>query len=281
MKFLGSYSKKKFQNLAPQTQLKALEKLAEALEENLEIQDAAAHFIGEIQDCVSWMEKPVPQVAIELSQALDKAKTHRDISLALAPFQNSLGKNLADSHLQLPQRDGARFADPKTLNRASRIILILDNLRSAFNVGSIFRGADCLGIGEIWLCGVSPLPGNPALAKTARGTEEKLVWRHFSNTIQAVEEAKTRGRKVYALETSPESSSVFETDFQLPLALLLGNESHGIGEALKLCDHIVSLPVQGWKNSLNVAVAASVCAYQIVFGHPTSLQTISIPQTIS
>ncbi len=266
MKFLASYSKKKFQSLNPEAQIKALDKLATALEENLADSEAVAQLIGSIQNCVSWQEEPVPHQLMLFSQALEKEKDTREISLAIAAFQSSLGKNFTDNQLRLQSQDGPRFADPQTLERASRIILILDNLRSAFNVGSIFRSAECLGIPELWLCGVCPTPQNPALIKTARGTAEKLSWKHFAHTTDAVEEAKNKGYTVYALETAPNAGSVFETEFRLPLALLLGNESLGIGDALKLCDHIVSLPVQGWKNSLNVAVAASVCAYQIVFG---------------
>lgn len=267
MKFLASFSKRKFQSFSPEAQIKALDKLSMALEENLTDPETSAQVISSIQNCVSWLKEPVPQNLMQFSQALDKAKDVRDIALAVAAFQSSLGKNFADSQLQLQTQDGPRFANARSLERASQIILILDNLRSAFNVGSIFRSAECLGIPELWLCGLCPSPANPALIKTARGTAEKLSWRYFAHTSEAVEKAKNKGHTVYALETAPDAGSVFETDFQLPLALVLGNESLGIGEALKLCDHIVSLPVQGWKNSLNVAVAASVCAYQIVFGH--------------
>lgn len=270
MKFLASYSKRKFQSFSPEAQIKALDKLSIALEENLADPEVCAHVIKSIQNCVSWLQEPLPQNLMLFSQALDKAKDVRDISLAVAAFQSSLGKNFDDCHLQLQTQDGPRFADAHTLKRASQIILILDNLRSAFNVGSIFRSAECLGISELWLCGVCPTPKNPALIKTARGTAEKLSWKHFAHTTEAVEKAKNKAYTVYALETSLDAGSVFETDFRLPLALVLGNESLGIGDALELCDHIVSLPVQGWKNSLNVAVAASVCAYQIVFGNKPS-----------
>ncbi len=269
MKTLGRFSKKKFQGLSPVNQIKALNKLASALEEAWGHTDTVTDLTGRLLECVAWMPEPVPENVLRLSRDLAAASTSRAGELAIARFQSSLGINFKDSQLKPKNQDGPRFADLASLERAGGVILILADLRSAFNVGSIFRSAECLGLGEIWLCGVTATPDEPALLKTARGTASRVAWRHFETSEEAAREAKSRGFRLYALETAPQAGSAFGADYQLPLALVLGNESLGISEeVLRLCDEVVCLPVQGWKNSLNVAVACAVCAYQIVFGSP-------------
>lgn len=270
MKTRGSFSPGKFQSLPPAAQIKALDKLAASLERILSAGEPASELTAHLGECVAWMAEPIPDNVLRLSQDLATAATPRAALLAIARFKSSLGQSFKDTQFPLKQTDGPRFAGLKSLERAGHVILILDNLRSAFNVGSIFRSAECLGLGAIWLCGVTATPSDPALVKTARGTAARVDWRQFEETPEAVREAKAKGYQVYALETSPQAGSVFTEDFQLPLALVLGNESLGISdEVLALCDRTICLPVQGWKNSLNVAVACAACAYQIVFGTPS------------
>jgi len=270
MKTRGSFSQRKFQSLSPSAQVKALDKLASVLEKTLADGEPASELTSHVLECVSWMAEPVPENVLRLSQDLASAATTREAQLAITRFKSSLGQSFKDNQIPLKREDGPRFADLNTLERAGKVILILDNLRSAFNVGSIFRSTECLGLGRIWLCGVTATPNDYALRKTARGTASRIDWSHFEETAEAVKQARAEGYRVYALETSAQAESVFAEDFKLPLALVLGNESLGISdEILSLCDRTVCLPVQGWKNSLNVAVACAVCAYQVVFGCPS------------
>ncbi len=265
----GAYSQHKFQSLSPGAQLKALNKLLAALDGELCAGRPVSELSLRVRECVGWMTPPLPNPAVRLDADLAAAASPHQVLEAIVRFQSSLGLNMRDSQLPPGRQDGPRFADQATLGRARQVVLILDNLRSAFNVGSLFRSAECLGLAEIWLCGVSATPDNPALAKTARNTADRVAWRWFDRTLEAVGEARSRGFSLCALETAPEAVSVFSAAWQLPLALVLGNESLGIApEILENCDQIVSLPVQGWKNSLNVAVAGAICAYQIVFGGP-------------
>ena len=269
MKTRGSFSQKKFQSLTPEAQTKALDKLLSCLDEALATGQETDGLRAQIIAGVSWMGALVPDHAFRLAEDLAAATSIPTTEQAIARFKATLGKSFKDTQLHLRQKDGPRFANPESLARAAQVILILDNLRSAFNVGSIFRSAECLGIKAVWLCGVCPTPHNAALANTARGTQQRVAWSYFEATELAVEAAKASGYRVYALETAPEAESAYTCNFQPPLALVLGNESLGIGDSvLQLCDTIVALPVQGWKNSLNVAVACAVCAYQIVFGRP-------------
>ncbi|MBW6513592.1 MAG: RNA methyltransferase [Candidatus Syntrophosphaera sp.] len=267
MKPLISYSQRKFQALDAPGRIKALNKLLTALETVLGDPACSSPLLSQIRLCIGWMEKPLPQSVLRLANDLGNDPDPHQISQAITRFQGSLGLTFKDGQIAVLKGDGLRVSDPAAKERAQNVIVILDNLRSVFNIGSIFRGVECLAIKEIWLCGVSATPAHPALEKTARGTANRVSWRYFERTPEAIETAKAAGYHLYALETTQNSQSVFKSDYRFPLALVLGNESLGISEeVLALCAHQVSLPVQGWKNSLNVAVAFSVCAYQIVFG---------------
>ena len=105
------------------------------------------------------------------------------------------------------------------------------------------------------------------MEKTAMGTQSLVTWRKYDNTGEAIAYCRQQGCQICALETAEGAQSVFQTAFQLPLALLVGNESLGIEPGwLHLCDKVVQLPQLGWKNSLNVGVATAITLYQIMFG---------------
>lgn len=148
----------------------------------------------------------------------------------------------------------------------SPLYLVLDNLRSAFNVGAMFRLGDALRLSGILLCGYTAFPPHPKLEKTSRGTVEHVPWEHFPQALDAISHLQTLGVQVAGIETVEGALSLQAfTTKPPPMALVLGNEALGVRkEALKRCDFLVTLPVFGFKNSLNVANAASVCAYSLV-----------------
>ena len=144
------------------------------------------------------------------------------------------------------------------------VVIILDNLRSAFNVGSIIRTAESLNVEEVWFCGYTPTADHPKMINTAMGTQKKIKWAHFEHTQEAVLKAKENGYVVYALETVENAVSVFEHSFGLKTAIVLGNEALGISEdVLSVCDMCLALPIAGWKNSLNVATACAVVCFEV------------------
>jgi tRNA G18 (ribose-2'-O)-methylase SpoU len=190
----------------------------------------------------------------------------RTLREEIGKYYMAKGRICRDDQILVLKSDGIRKSDPVAKARAEKMVVILDNLRSVFNAGSIFRTGECLGIGEIVFCGSSPGPEHPHFAKTAMGTQDRLSWRRYLNTREAVIHYKEEGYKILALETAEGASSVFETGVDFPLALILGNEALGISrEVLAEVDQIVALPVLGWKNSLNVGVAFAVAAYQMIF----------------
>lgn len=142
---------------------------------------------------------------------------------------------------------------------------ILDNLRSAHNVGSIFRTSDGANIEELALCGITPTPPHRHLSKTALGSVDVVRWRHFDTTEEAIRDFQTRGVFVAALELSATSSLLWETELAFPLALVVGNEVDGLSsQTQSLCDAVFHLPMFGHKNSLNVSVAWGVALYEVL-----------------
>lgn len=145
------------------------------------------------------------------------------------------------------------------------VYAILDNIRSAHNVGSAFRSADGAGIGELLLCGYSPTPPHRHLSKTALGAVDVVPWRHCETTLEAIEIVRERGCRVLALEFTESSVPLWETPLDFPLALVFGNEADGLSaEVLELCDAVVHLPMCGLKTSLNVSVAFGIVAYEVL-----------------
>ncbi|SVB91044.1 uncharacterized protein METZ01_LOCUS243898 [marine metagenome] len=145
------------------------------------------------------------------------------------------------------------------------LYLVLDNLRSAFNVGSIFRAADAARLQGIYTCGYTAHPPHPKLDKTALGTLDYIETRHFATTLEAVENLRQREIPVWALETTSQSRCYTAIDYPRPLALVVGNEALGIDRAvLDRCDELIEIPMYGYKNSLNVAAASAVLAFEVL-----------------
>ncbi len=151
-------------------------------------------------------------------------------------------------------------------NKRFPIVAILDNIRSAYNVGSMFRTAECAYISELILCGITPYPPNPKIEKTALGTTNLVPWRYFPNTLQAVENFKNRGFKIAILEITKDSIPIHKiTSKDFPLALVVGNEVTGIEDNIfPKADLILEIPLYGEKESLNAAVAFGVALFLLI-----------------
>jgi tRNA G18 (ribose-2'-O)-methylase SpoU len=146
-----------------------------------------------------------------------------------------------------------------------RLELLLDNWRSLFNVGAAFRTADGVGVSLIHLCGITPTPVQPKLAKTALGAEQVVAWRYALDAVACAAALQATGAHLWVLEGTAAAESLFES---LPgsaagvIVLAAGNEVSGVDPGLlALADRVVRLPMLGQKRSLNVAVALSIAAY--------------------
>lgn len=151
--------------------------------------------------------------------------------------------------------------------RRGEYAVLLDNIRSAWNVGSILRSADGFGFGHAYLCGITPTPDNEAVAKTSLGAEDSVTWSHHKDAVKLVAGLKKEGWHIWALEEENRAKPiqvVSTPDLDQPVVLILGNEVTGVDPGvLELCDEIFYIPMRGGKKSFNVAMAFSIAAYQI------------------
>jgi tRNA G18 (ribose-2'-O)-methylase SpoU len=147
------------------------------------------------------------------------------------------------------------------------IIIVLDNIRSMHNVGSVFRTADAFLLEKIYLCGYTPQPPHRDINKTALGSTETVEWKYFDKTVDAVNTLKNDGYKIVAVEQVENSIALnkFSFDENSKLAVIFGNEVSGVDEEiLKLCDNCIEIPQLGMKHSLNISVAAGIVLWELV-----------------
>jgi len=144
------------------------------------------------------------------------------------------------------------------------VVALFDNIRSMFNVGSMFRTADGAWLEEIIICGYTASPPRKEIAKTALGAEYSVPWRYVPNAVDAIRALKLRGYIAIALEHTTQSRSYTHVDYEYPLLFVVGNEGVGIqDEIVKECDFAVELPQNGMKSSMNVAVAFGIMLYEL------------------
>jgi len=146
------------------------------------------------------------------------------------------------------------------------VVVVLENIRSAYNVGSVFRTADAFLLEGIYICGYSAFPPHKEIKKTALGAEETVQWKHFRTAAEAISDLREAGYAVYAVEQVQESTLLHQfAPQQGKLAVVFGNEVSGVEQAtIALCDGCIEIPQLGMKHSLNIAVAAGVVLWELV-----------------
>ena len=161
-------------------------------------------------------------------------------------------------------------ADFKLANKKP-IVVVMDNIRSMHNVGSVFRTADAFLISGICLCGFTPQPPHRDIQKTALGATDSVDWLYYEQTATAVIALKEQGYKVYAIEQTQGSIALenFKTHLTQQennsVAFVFGNEVEGVSnEVLTLCDGAVEIPQYGMKHSLNISIAAAIVLWEMV-----------------
>ncbi len=146
------------------------------------------------------------------------------------------------------------------------LVIVLDNVRSMQNVGSVFRTADAFLLAGICLCGYTPVPPHRDIHKTALGATETVEWRYFDHADEAIKQLKEEGYRILAVEQATNSISLqeFHPSPGQPLALVFGNEVSGVEETLlKLADGCLEIPQLGMKHSLNIAVSAGIVIWDL------------------
>lgn len=146
------------------------------------------------------------------------------------------------------------------------LVVILDDVRSMYNVGSIFRTSDAFRVESIYLCGITSRPPHQEIHKTALGAEDSVDWRYFSDCAEAIMELKSRGYYIYGVEQVEHSEMLDRLDISNKdkIAVILGNEVKGVQQRLiDLCDGCIEIPQFGTKHSLNVSTASGIVIWEL------------------
>jgi tRNA G18 (ribose-2'-O)-methylase SpoU len=147
------------------------------------------------------------------------------------------------------------------------IIVVLENIRSAYNVGSVFRTADAFLLQAVYICGYTAHPPHKEIKKTALGADETVSWKYFKKIDEAIEELRNGGYKIFAVEQAENSHPLqgVESKIEQKLAVIFGNEVTGIEQStIDLTDGCIEIPQLGMKHSLNIATAAGVVLWEFV-----------------
>ena len=158
---------------------------------------------------------------------------------------------------------------PEQFRRSHKtpIVAVLENIRSAYNVGSVFRTADAFLLEAIYITGYTAIPPHKEIKKTALGAEETVSWQHFNNASEAIKHLKEQEYQVYAVEQVKDSISLEKITFdeKAKIAVVFGNEVTGVEqETILQCDGCIEIPQLGMKHSLNIATAAGVVLWELI-----------------
>ncbi|MBY0453197.1 MAG: TrmH family RNA methyltransferase [Bdellovibrionaceae bacterium] len=212
-------------------------------------------------DCITALEKSSDPILVRLSQYknhLNAQMTMRHLATIAVPFERYLKKTIQDDDFLVLSSDRDHLVMPRV-----PLHFVLDNMRSAFNVGSVFRTGDTLGAQKIWLTGYTPTPHQLQVEKAALGATFILQWEalSFEETLKKLREQKI---KIIALETSPQALEISHPyNEHEAVAFVLGNERFGLTpDQLQLCDEVRRIPTYGIKNSLNAATAGAIAGYE-------------------
>ncbi len=155
--------------------------------------------------------------------------------------------------------------DSITEKRKMPVYVLLNSIRSSYNVGSIFRSSDGAMITKLFLCGYTPHPPKKEILKTALGSQESVDWEYSESAEEVILNLKSKGIKIIALEQTDSNKSYSEIEFrEFPICLVVGNEVTGVDQTLlDLCDASIEIPQFGIKQSLNVAVAYGISIFEL------------------
>ncbi len=209
-------------------------------------------------EALSLADDPILVKLSKYKDHLQPSMTLRHFATIAVPFERYLKKSISDDDFMISNQDRDHLVTKRV-----PLHFVIDNMRSAFNVGSIFRTADTLGAQKLWLTGYTPTPHQLQVERAALGSTLVLDWEacSFQN---AVDHLKAQKIKLVGLETTSQALEIsYPFTESEPVAFLIGNERFGLdAEQLKLCDEVRKIPTFGIKNSLNAATAAAIAGYE-------------------
>lgn len=252
------YSQKKFSSFSEVRQVKAILELLSVLEKNIADAEYRKQIIPTLLECLDWSTREVRANFPNLNKLTIKTPP-RKILTKVTEILRLQKPNYNANDFEVSRYDGM-FED-KLRPVPFPITVIADDLRSQYNLGSIYRTAECVKAAWMYFCGITPFPSKNAFLKSASGTEGRVQYTIYT-TETAIRCCKEKGLPVIALETVINAKSLFDYKPVQPVAVIVGNEALGIDEKiLKLADEVLYIPVFGWKNSLNVSNAFTLAAY--------------------
>jgi len=163
--------------------------------------------------------------------------------------------------------DKSAYQTPQEAREKERnpIYIVLDNIRSLYNVGAIFRTCDAIRASKLYLCGMTGMPPRKEIDKTSLGAPMVMPWEYRKSTLEVVKELKGQGVHTVALELADGSENYMEAEYKFPIAFIIGHEIDGISdEVLEIVDQAVYIPMLGRAVSLNVATACGIMAYRVL-----------------
>lgn len=242
--------------------LRALVDLGQEIDRRWDTEDQRqsllAHF-DTLLRLTSQHRSPIVQSLHKLSVHLIHCQNHQSFLNFLIPIERQFTRTTADHDFIVIENDR-----PIPLSPPISVSVILENIRSAFNVGAVFRTAECFGLKDLILTGYTPTPDQISTTKTAMGTAQMLPWRNSPYALDVIQEFKAAGIPVIAVERTSQSIDCSTFKFPQQCALVLGNERHGINpDTIAATDACVHIPMYGRKNSLNVGIAFGIIANEI------------------
>lgn len=263
---MKQYPKNKFENLGKDRQAQILLDLIYDLESHWDNESLKGGRLSLLQNYFQWAcfyeeENSILSRLAGFEFKIDANMSLRSLLDLAVPLERFLNLSIKDEHLlqvrQGDQEESARGTSP--------LYFILDHLRSAFNVGSLFRTAECFGVSYIYLVGYTPTPEDKGVQKTAMGTETMVSWSQHHHLEEVLEILAKKEISVFALETVEGSEPLQSFKAPESMAWLVGNERYGLNPAqLKNVSGCVEIPMLGQKNSLNVANSLSVATFEVI-----------------
>jgi len=256
-------SKKKFLGLKPTTQIFKVCNELELQRDNLILNNDI--FLDTITNFKEYtIEAKRDDISVKLSEIINeknKRSQLEKIHFLLHELREEAGYPISEKQFIKSSKD----KNISEQQKKSELIIVLENLRSAFNVGSIIRSAECFGIKEIITTGITPQISDKKVIKTAKDTEKNVEFSFVQDISEVIKTLKGQGYMIIGAETGEGSVSLSKNKFQSKTAVIFGNEEIGLTQkAIELCDIIVEIDMKGLKNSLNVSNAASIFMFEYV-----------------
>ena len=262
---MNSYTEQKFKDLTDERKARILLDLIYKLEDSWEDKNKT-QLLSLFKDYFTWfnfyeIENALLKRLANLSFNISDKMSLRDLLDIAVPLERYLNLAIKDENM-IKVKEGDDFNKEK---KTFPLCFVLDHLRSAFNVGSLFRTAECIGVEHIYLVGYTPTPEDKGVQKTAMGTEKLVSWSTHNHMDEVFDLLDQKKYEVIALETVETATPLNQFEANKNLALLVGNERFGVMDSvLKKVDQCIEIPMMGVKNSLNVANSLSIASFEIV-----------------